>query len=116
MSIPSLSEASFSVRSYKFYENFLENSIRFESANETNVISAPLRQKFVCKDRLNISLHNPDPEYKDIVLEFLPEVDVQPVNTGYGYGSNGKIFDTIVFRMTMVTSLIRCCFLRSRRE
>uniref|UniRef100_A0A914C1Z8 Uncharacterized protein n=1 Tax=Acrobeloides nanus TaxID=290746 RepID=A0A914C1Z8_9BILA len=69
-------------------EKFLENSIRFESANDTNVMSAPLRQKFVCKDRLNISLHNPDPEYKDIVLEFLPEVDVQPVNTGYGYGSN----------------------------
>lgn len=55
--------------------------------NESALISAPLNQKFICKDRLNITLRNP--KYKNIVLEFLPEIDVQPVYTGSGFGSNG---------------------------
>ncbi|KAJ1361120.1 hypothetical protein KIN20_020303 [Parelaphostrongylus tenuis] len=39
-------------------------------------MSAPLPQKFVCKDRLNITLHNP--RFKDVIAEFTPEIDIQP--------------------------------------
>ena len=49
-------------------------------------IHAPLNQKFVCKDRLNISLHNP--KYRRTVLELLPEIDVQPMAPASGFGSN----------------------------
>ena len=60
----------------------------FSSKNLSALISAPLNQKFVCKDKLNITLRNP--KYANIVLEFLPEIDIQPMNTASGFGSNGS--------------------------
>ncbi|KAI1711782.1 UNC-46 protein [Ditylenchus destructor] len=71
-----------------YSEHFKGKSVSFSSSNESNAIriSAPLNQKFVCKDRLNISLHHQ--KYEDIIVEFLPEIDVQPVNTKQGFGSN----------------------------
>lgn len=62
--------------------------------NESTSISAPLNQKFVCKDRLNITLKNL--KYENIVIEFLPEIDIQPVNTGSGFGSNSMFIHFFV--------------------
>lgn len=42
----------------------------------------------MCKDGINITLKNL--KYKDIILELLPEIDFQPINTHSGYGSNSK--------------------------
>lgn len=39
-------------------------------------LSAPLTQKYVCKDRMNISLHNQ--HFKDYILELEPEIEAQP--------------------------------------
>uniref|UniRef100_A0A915CL51 Uncharacterized protein n=1 Tax=Ditylenchus dipsaci TaxID=166011 RepID=A0A915CL51_9BILA len=71
-----------------YSEHFNGRSVSFSSLNHSAAvkISAPLNQKFVCKDKLNISLHNS--KYEDIVVEFLPEIDIQPVNTHAGFGSN----------------------------
>lgn len=65
-----------------------DHSVRFETTNKSLMVSAPLNQKYVCRDRLNITLSSS--KYKDLVLEFLPEVDFQPVNIKAGYGSNGR--------------------------
>ncbi|VDM60439.1 unnamed protein product [Angiostrongylus costaricensis] len=51
-------------------------TVAFESDNSSIVMSAPLPQKFVCRDRLNITLHKPG--FKDVVAEFTPEIDIQP--------------------------------------
>lgn len=67
---------------------FLEKTVKFQTKNDSNVVSAPVRQKFLCKDRLNITLHHP--KFKDIVVELMPEIDIQPLNTGTGFGSNGN--------------------------
>ncbi|KAI6189885.1 hypothetical protein M3Y97_00056600 [Aphelenchoides bicaudatus] len=69
-----------------YIERFSGKSITFKTANDTNVVSAPLRQKFLCKDRLNITLHHA--KFENIVVELLPEIDFQPLNSGNSFGSN----------------------------
>lgn len=73
-------------------DNFLESKNRkpiiFKSNDTKVTVSSPLHQKFVCKDKLNITLENK--EYKPFILELLPEIDMQPMNTGSGFGSNGR--------------------------
>ncbi|KAE9419409.1 hypothetical protein Angca_000928 [Angiostrongylus cantonensis] len=59
-----------------YSETFNADTVSFESDNSSIVMSAPLPQKFVCRDRLNITLHNPG--FKDVVAEFTPEIDIQP--------------------------------------
>jgi hypothetical protein len=54
-------------------------------------VSAPVRQKFLCQDRLNVTLRHS--KYENIVIELLPEIDAQPFNTGSGFGSNGDILN-----------------------
>uniref|UniRef100_A0A7E4VT93 Uncharacterized protein n=1 Tax=Panagrellus redivivus TaxID=6233 RepID=A0A7E4VT93_PANRE len=79
------------------YEEVYEKSrskrpIVFETRNTSIVVSAPLHQKFVCKDSLNITLHHANEKiYKPFVLELLPEIDIQPMNTGSGFGSNAYL-------------------------
>jgi len=69
-----------------YSESFQGQSVKFSSVNQSQ-ISAPLNQKFICKDRINITLVNS--RYKNIVLELLPEIDLQPMNIhGFGFGSN----------------------------
>ncbi|VDO16137.1 unnamed protein product [Haemonchus placei] len=36
-----------------------DDTVSFESDNSSIIMSAPLTQKYVCKDRLNITLHSP---------------------------------------------------------
>ncbi|KAI6213579.1 hypothetical protein M3Y94_00166600 [Aphelenchoides besseyi] len=67
-----------------YVERYNGKTIKFQSANNSVVVSAPLRQKFICKDRLNVTLYHP--KFQNIVVEFLPEIDFQPLNTGTGFG------------------------------
>ncbi|KAI6186618.1 hypothetical protein M3Y98_00152200 [Aphelenchoides besseyi] len=69
-----------------YVERYNGKTIKFQSANNSVVVSAPLRQKFICKDRLNVTLYHS--KFQNIVVEFLPEIDFQPLNTGTGFGSN----------------------------
>ncbi|PAV91533.1 hypothetical protein WR25_24574 [Diploscapter pachys] len=57
-------------------------SIKFESDNSSIIMSAPLNQKYVCKDKINVTLHHE--EYSNIIVTFSPEIDLQP----YGPKSN----------------------------
>jgi hypothetical protein len=79
-------EVRWKLRKVVYHEKLKDLHVRFESANDTSLISAPLRQKFLCRDRINITLHSPP--YQDMVLEFLPEIDFQPINADLSYGSN----------------------------
>ncbi|KJH53657.1 hypothetical protein DICVIV_00085 [Dictyocaulus viviparus] len=65
-----------------YSETYRGETVNFETDNSSVVISAPLAQKFVCKDRLNVTLHNP--QFRDVIVEFVPEIDIQP----YGPKSN----------------------------
>ncbi|CAD5224102.1 unnamed protein product [Bursaphelenchus okinawaensis] len=69
-----------------YTEKFKSRSIEFASSNDTIVVSAPVRQKFVCKDKLNVTLYHE--KYRNFIVEFLPEIDMQPVNTASSFGSN----------------------------
>lgn len=55
---------------------FVELSVKFSS--DDVVMSAPLKQKFICRDKLNITLSNLN--YKDYILELQPTIDAQPYN------------------------------------
>ncbi|TKR87732.1 hypothetical protein L596_012085 [Steinernema carpocapsae] len=59
-----------------YSESYRDSSIEFQNSNLSVPISAPQKQRFLCKDRVNITLHNDD--YKDIVLELEPEIEAQP--------------------------------------
>ncbi|KAE9551066.1 hypothetical protein FO519_005733 [Halicephalobus sp. NKZ332] len=100
------------------YEEVFEQSeskkpVVFESNSTKIIISAPLHQKFVCKDKLNITLENK--KYKPFVLEILPEIDIQPMNTGSGFGSNvylcertrsRTLSESFQSRMTIISGVI----------
>lgn len=58
----------------EIFLNNLDQSVKFESNGV--FLSAPLTQKYVCKDRMNISLHNQ--HFKDYILELEPEIEAQP--------------------------------------
>lgn len=62
----------------------------FRSPNDSTVVSAPLRQRFLCKDPLNITLGG---RSRRLSLELLPEMQLQPVSVGAGFGSNSKCGD-----------------------
>jgi len=80
-----------------------ESQVNVSYSPPPPTIHAPLNQKFVCKDRLNISLHNP--KYKKTVLELLPEIDVQPMNPASGFGSNSKTTSVLKYKLDKCESL-----------
>lgn len=59
---------------------------------------------------MNITLHHP--QFKDIIIELLPEIDFQPFNTGTGFGSNGEV---VKANIVYPTSLVYVCE-RTRRR
>lgn len=75
-------ELRWQLRKVVYSETYGDETVSFESDNSSIIMSAPLPQKYVCKDRLNITLHNAG--FRDVVAEFAPEIDVQP----YGPKSN----------------------------
>ncbi|WKY12613.1 hypothetical protein Q1695_003871 [Nippostrongylus brasiliensis] len=112
-------ELRWQLRKVVYVETFGDDTVSFESDNSSIVMSAPLTQKYVCKDRLNITLHSPG--YRDVIVEFSPEIDVQP----YGPRSNfyicertrkrtlaesfenkATVFSGIVLGLTSVSAII----------
>ncbi|CAJ0960862.1 unnamed protein product, partial [Mesorhabditis belari] len=75
-------ELRWQMRKVIYSETSDGETIYFESRNASIVMSAPLNQKFVCRDKLNVTLFNP--VYKDVVIVFPPEIVAQP----YGLKSN----------------------------
>uniref|UniRef100_A0AC35TJV1 L-type lectin-like domain-containing protein n=1 Tax=Rhabditophanes sp. KR3021 TaxID=114890 RepID=A0AC35TJV1_9BILA len=69
-----------------YTEKHHDNSITFESRNNSFMISSPLRSRYICKDRLNVTLKHES--YKDIIVQLLPETEMLPFYGEKGYGSN----------------------------
>ncbi|XGW06652.1 hypothetical protein V3C99_016742 [Haemonchus contortus] len=112
-------ELRWQLRKVVYSESYEDDTVSFESDNSSIIMSAPLTQKYVCKDRLNITLHSSG--FRDVIAEFAPEIDVQP----YGPKSNfylcertrkrtlaesfenkATIFSGIVLGLTSVSAII----------
>uniref|UniRef100_A0A914SBN8 Uncharacterized protein n=1 Tax=Parascaris equorum TaxID=6256 RepID=A0A914SBN8_PAREQ len=74
--VKQLEELRWLMSNVTYIESFSGQSVEFSSSDV--VISAPLKQKFVCGDKLNISLHSD--RFKDYILELEPEIHAQPYN------------------------------------
>ncbi|VDM50082.1 unnamed protein product [Toxocara canis] len=78
--IKQLEELRWQLENVTYTETYNGLSVEFNSSDV--VISAPLKQKFVCRDKLNISLHND--RFKDYILELEPDIYAQPYNAAEG--------------------------------
>ncbi|KAL3097034.1 hypothetical protein niasHS_002750 [Heterodera schachtii] len=74
----------------EFTDKFKGRSVRFASGkNESATVNAPLNQKFICRDSINLTLHHV--RYKDIVVQLVPvanQMEVQPITASFGLGNN----------------------------
>ncbi|KAK0412268.1 hypothetical protein QR680_006122 [Steinernema hermaphroditum] len=77
--IHQVEEVRWALSTVTYSESYQDSSIDFKTANDSIAISAPQKQRFLCKDRINITLRNSN--YKDIVLELEPEIEAQPFGT-----------------------------------
>ncbi|EYC37833.1 hypothetical protein Y032_0763g2146 [Ancylostoma ceylanicum] len=75
-------ELRWQLRKVVYSETYGDDTVTFESDNSSIIITAPLPQKYVCKDRINITMHCQG--FSDVIAEFSPDIDVQP----YGPKSN----------------------------
>ncbi|KAL6743425.1 hypothetical protein Aduo_016467 [Ancylostoma duodenale] len=75
-------ELRWQLRKVVYSETYGDDTVTFESDNSSIIITAPLPQKYVCKDRINITMHSQG--FSDVIAEFSPDIDVQP----YGPKSN----------------------------
>uniref|UniRef100_A0A1I8ED34 Uncharacterized protein n=1 Tax=Wuchereria bancrofti TaxID=6293 RepID=A0A1I8ED34_WUCBA len=57
-----------------YFESYSRKSVEFSSKEV--MMSAPLKQKFICHDKLNLTLTNR--HFKDYILELNPEISAQP--------------------------------------
>uniref|UniRef100_A0A0M3HXJ1 Fn3_like domain-containing protein n=1 Tax=Ascaris lumbricoides TaxID=6252 RepID=A0A0M3HXJ1_ASCLU len=78
--VKQLEELRWLMSNVTYTESYSGQSVEFSSSDV--VISAPLKQKFVCGDKLNISLHSD--RFKDYILELEPEIHAQPYNAAEG--------------------------------
>ncbi|VDN05778.1 unnamed protein product [Thelazia callipaeda] len=94
------------------YSEFYANqSVKF-SSNKV-VISAPLKQKFICRDKLNISLSND--HFKDYIMELSPEISAQPYYVKGGYPiyicertRRRTLAESFENRMTLFSGIVLC--------
>uniref|UniRef100_A0A183CAT8 C2H2-type domain-containing protein n=1 Tax=Globodera pallida TaxID=36090 RepID=A0A183CAT8_GLOPA len=74
----------------EFMEKFKGRSVRFSSGqNVSATVNAPLNQKFVCRDSINVTLQHP--RYKDIVVQLVSvanQIELQPIAASSGLGNN----------------------------
>uniref|UniRef100_A0A0M3JEN4 Ubiquitinyl hydrolase 1 n=1 Tax=Anisakis simplex TaxID=6269 RepID=A0A0M3JEN4_ANISI len=84
--VKQLEELRWQLTNVSYTESFNGQSVEFNSS--AIVISAPFKQKFVCRDKLNITLHNV--HFKDYILELEPDIQAQPYNAAGGSGANSK--------------------------
>uniref|UniRef100_A0A914GQE7 Uncharacterized protein n=1 Tax=Globodera rostochiensis TaxID=31243 RepID=A0A914GQE7_GLORO len=74
----------------EFMDKFKGRSVRFTSGqNVSATVNAPLNQKFVCRDSINLTLQHP--RYKDIVVQLVSvanQIELQPIAASSGLGNN----------------------------
>ncbi|PIC25916.1 hypothetical protein B9Z55_018662 [Caenorhabditis nigoni] len=83
MRVKRVDELRWQLNKVVYVEKFAGSSAVFESDNSSVIFSAPLTQKYVCEDRINVTLHSENFDFPILVM-FSPEIDVQP----YGPKSN----------------------------
>ncbi|CAI2353689.1 unnamed protein product [Caenorhabditis sp. 36 PRJEB53466] len=83
MRVKRVDELRWQLQKVIYVEKFAGSSAVFESDNSSVIFSAPLTQKYVCEDRINVTLHSENFDFPILVM-FSPEIDVQP----YGPKSN----------------------------
>ncbi|KAM3716961.1 Cilia- and flagella-associated protein [Dirofilaria immitis] len=69
-----LEEFRWQLKTVSYSESYFSQMVEFSSQEVT--ISAPLKQKFICRDKLNLTLTNK--HFKDCILELNPEINAQP--------------------------------------
>ncbi|KAL3985552.1 putative integral membrane protein [Acanthocheilonema viteae] len=95
-----------------YSETYSKQSIKFSSKEV--MISAPLKQKFICRDKLNLTLTNK--HFKDYILELNPEINAQPY---YVIGKHPNLFicgntrrrtlaKSFESRMTIFSGIVLC--------
>uniref|UniRef100_A0A8R1EAS5 Uncharacterized protein n=1 Tax=Caenorhabditis japonica TaxID=281687 RepID=A0A8R1EAS5_CAEJA len=83
MRVKRVDELRWTLSKVVYVEKFAGSSAIFESDNSSVIFTAPLTQKYVCEDRINVTLHSENFDFSILVM-FSPEIDVQP----YGPKSN----------------------------
>lgn len=83
MRVKRVDELRWQLNKVVYVEKYAGSSAVFESDNSSVIFSAPLTQKYVCEDRINVTLHSENFDFPILVM-FSPEIDVQP----YGPKSN----------------------------
>ncbi|VDK71865.1 unnamed protein product [Cylicostephanus goldi] len=61
-------ELRWQLRNVVYEESYKDETVTFKSDNSSIIITAPLAQKYVCKDRINITLHSQG--YKCVSIPF----------------------------------------------
>ncbi|EFO25222.1 UNC-46 protein [Loa loa] len=95
-----------------YSESYSRHSVEFSS--EEVMMSAPLKQKFICHDKLNLTLTNK--HFKDYILELNPEISAQPY---YVIGKHPNLFicgstrrrtlaKSFESRMTIFSGIVLC--------
>uniref|UniRef100_A0A0N4ZSY4 Uncharacterized protein n=1 Tax=Parastrongyloides trichosuri TaxID=131310 RepID=A0A0N4ZSY4_PARTI len=79
-------ELRWRLKSVIYVEKHKDESITFQSRNDSFMISSPIRSKYICKDKINVTLKHDS--YKDIIIQLLPEIEFIPFYGEKGYGSN----------------------------
>ncbi|VDK74399.1 unnamed protein product [Litomosoides sigmodontis] len=100
------------LKTVSYSESYSKHSIEFLSKEV--MMSAPLKQKFICHDRLNLTLTNR--HFKDYVLELNPEINAEPYHiTGkhpnlFICGSTRRrtLAKSFENRMTVFSGIVLC--------
>uniref|UniRef100_A0A0K0FKI4 Uncharacterized protein n=1 Tax=Strongyloides venezuelensis TaxID=75913 RepID=A0A0K0FKI4_STRVS len=79
-------ELRWKLKNVIYIEKHDEESITFKSRNDSFMITSPIRSKYICRDKLNITLKHDN--YKDIIIQLQPEIELIPFSGEKGYGSN----------------------------
>ncbi|CEF63074.1 Hypothetical protein SRAE_1000133900 [Strongyloides ratti] len=79
-------ELRWRLKNVTYIEKHGEESITFKSKKDSFMVTSPIRSKYICRDKLNITLSHDN--YKDIVVQLLPEIEFIPFIGEKGYGSN----------------------------
>ncbi|KIH43940.1 hypothetical protein ANCDUO_26047 [Ancylostoma duodenale] len=110
-------ELRWQLRKVVYSETYGDDTVTFESDNSSIIITAPLPQKYVCKDRINITMHSQG--FSDVIAEFSPDIDVQPYGPkiylcertrkrtlAESFEHKATVFSGVVLGLTSVSAMI----------
>uniref|UniRef100_A0A915PG41 Uncharacterized protein n=1 Tax=Setaria digitata TaxID=48799 RepID=A0A915PG41_9BILA len=110
--INNLEELRWQLQAVSYSESYFKQSVEFSS--DKVMISAPLKQKFICRDKLNLTLTNK--HFKDCILELNPEISAQPYRIVGRYPSlficertrRRTLAESFESRMTIFSGVVLC--------